>query len=63
MWVNQGSEFYNRSMKLWLDNNVIEMYSTHNKGKSGVSERNFESKIYSHMTAVSKMCTSISQIK
>ena len=63
MRVNQGSEFYNRSMKLWLDNNVIEMYSTHNKGKSGVSERNFKSKIYNHMTAVSKMCTLISQIK
>ena len=60
MLVNQSSEFYNRSMKSWLDDNVIEMYSTQNKGKSGVAERNFKSKIYNHMTAVSKMCTLIS---
>ena len=60
MLVNQSGEFYNRSMKSWLDDNVIEMYSTQNKGKSGVAERNFKSKIYNHMTAVSKICTLIS---
>ena len=37
-----------------LDENVIEMYSTHNKGKSIVAERNITSTIYSHMTVVSK---------
>ena len=26
-------------MKLWLEKNDIEMYSTHNEGKSFISER------------------------
>ena len=26
-------------MKLWLEKNDIEMYSTHNEGKSAVAER------------------------
>ena len=54
IWVPQGSEFYNSS---WLKNNDIEMYSTHNEGKYGVAERfisTLKSKIYKHMTAVSK---------
>ena len=29
MWVDKGREFYNRSMKSWLEKNGIEMYSTH----------------------------------
>ena len=33
MWVDKGSEFYNISMKSWFEN-AIEMYSTHNEGKS-----------------------------
>ena len=36
---NKGSEFYNRSMKSWLEKNAIEMYSTHIKGKSVVAEK------------------------
>ena len=28
--VDQGSKFYNRSMKSWLEKKDIEMYSTHN---------------------------------
>ena len=39
IWIDQGSEFHNRSMKLFLQNNDIEMYSTHNEGKSIVDER------------------------
>ena len=31
IWVGKGSEFYNRSMKSWLEKNNIEMYSTHKK--------------------------------
>ena len=31
MLVDKGSEFYNRSMKSWLQDNDIEMYSTHNE--------------------------------
>ena len=37
IWVDKGSEFYNRSMK-WLQDDT-EMYSTHNEGKSVVAER------------------------
>ena len=28
--IDQGSNFYNRSMKSWLHYNVIKMYLTHN---------------------------------
>ena len=37
IWVNKGSEFYNRSIKSWLEKNNIEMYST--LWKSTVAER------------------------
>ena len=37
--VDQDGEFCNRSMNSWLHNNDIEMYSTHNKGKSVAAER------------------------
>ena len=30
--VDKGSEFHNRSMKLWLEKNIIEIYSAHNEG-------------------------------
>ena len=33
VWVEKGSEFYNRSMKSLLEKNNIEMYSTHNEEK------------------------------
>ena len=39
IWVDQGSEFYNNSVKDFLKINNIEMYSTCNKGKSVVTER------------------------
>ena len=39
IWIDKGSEFYNRLMKSWLEKNDIEMYSTHNEGKSVVAER------------------------
>ena len=38
IWVDQGSEFYNKSFKKWLKDNGIFMYSTHNEGKSAVAE-------------------------
>ena len=38
IWVDKGSEFYNRSMKSFLQNNDIEMYSMHNEGKSVIAE-------------------------
>ena len=39
IWVDKGSELYNKSVKLWLEKNDLEMYSTHNEGKSVVAER------------------------
>ena len=39
IWVDKGSEFHNRSMKSWLQDNDLEMYSTHNGGKSVITER------------------------
>ena len=38
IWVDKGSEFYNRSLKSFLTND-IEMYSTHNEGKFAIAER------------------------
>ena len=38
IWVDQGSEFYNKSFKDFLKINKIEMYSTYNEGKSVVAE-------------------------
>ena len=37
--LHQDSEFYNESMKSWLEKNGIEMYSVHNEGKSVIPER------------------------
>ena len=57
IWVDQGSEFYNNVFKKWLKDNNMEMYSTHNEGKSVVAERYMKTlkhQIYKHMTAVSK---------
>ena len=39
IWVDKYSEFYNRSVKPWLQNNDIEMYLKLNEGKSVVAER------------------------
>ena len=39
MWVDKSSKFYKRLIKSWLAQNAIEMYSTHNDGKSVVAER------------------------
>ena len=57
--VDKGGEFYNRSMKSWLEKNDIEMYLTHNEGKSVVADRfirTLKNKIYKYMTSTSKMC-------
>ena len=57
IWVDQGNEFYNNSFTDFLKINNIEMYSTHNEGKSVVAERfirTLKNKIFKHMTAISK---------
>ena len=39
IWVDKGSKYCDSSIKKWLKDNNIEMYSIHNEGKSVVSER------------------------
>ena len=44
-------------LKKWLKENHIEMYSTHNEGKSVVAERfirTLKNKIFKHVIALSK---------
>ena len=53
IWVDKRSEFYNRSIKSWLEKNDIDMYSMHNEGKSVIDEifiRTLKNKIYKYMT-------------
>ena len=55
--VHNGSEFYNRSVKSWLEKNGIEMYSTYNEEKYVVGERftrTWKKNIDKYMTSVSK---------
>ena len=57
IWVDKGSVFCNRSLKSRLEKTAIEMYSTHNKGKSVIPERIFKPqkvKICQYMTSISK---------
>ena len=55
--IDQGSEFYNNSLKDFLKINNIEMYSTCNEIKSVVAERfirTLKNKTFKYMTAISK---------
>ena len=57
IWVDQGSEFYNKSFTEFLKINNIEMYSSYNEGKSVAAKRSIrtlKNKIFKHMTAISK---------
>ena len=57
IWVDHVSEFYDNAFKNFLKDNVIEMYSTFNEGKSVIAERfirTLRNKIYKHMTTVGK---------
>ena len=57
IWVDQGSEFYNRVFKKWLSDNDIIMYSIFNEGKSVVAERfirTLKNKLYKYMTSIGK---------
>ena len=57
IWLHRDREFYNRSMKSWLEKNSIEMYAIHNKGKSVIAERFIrilKNKIYKYMTSILK---------
>ena len=55
--VGEGSEFYKKLIKSWLQENIIYMHSSHNEGKSVVAENfitTLKNKIYKYMTSVSK---------
>ena len=57
IWKDKGSEFYNTSVKPWLQSNDKEVHSTHNEEKSVAAEmfiRILQSKIYKYMTSFSK---------
>ena len=57
IWFDQGIESYNNSFKDFLKINNIEIYSTHNEGKSVVAERfirTLKNKIFKCITAISK---------
>ena len=57
IWVDKGSEFFNRWMKSWLGKNDIEVYATHNEGKSVAAERcirTLKNKICKYLTSISK---------
>ena len=44
-------------MKSWLEKSYIEIYSTHNEGKSVIAERfirNLKNKSYKYTTSISK---------
>ena len=55
IWADKGREFYKRSMKSWLQDNIIEMYSIHNEGKSVFAEifiRTLKNNINKYMTLI-----------
>ena len=59
IWIDQGSEFYNKPFKDFLTINNIEMYSTYNEGKSAVAERfirTLKNKIFKHINSYFKKC-------
>ena len=57
IWVDKGTEFYNRSIKSCLEKNDIKMYSTRNEGKSAIAEqfiKTLKNKIHKYITSISK---------
>ena len=57
VWVDEGNQFYNRSIKSCLQDNYTETCSIHNKGKYVVVERfirTLKYEMYKYVTLVSK---------
>ena len=57
IWVDQWGEFYKYLFKKFFKINKMEIYSTHNEGKSFAAERfikTLKDKLFKHMRAVSK---------
>ena len=58
IWVDKGSQCFNRSMKSFLQNSNIEICSTYKKGKSAIAEkfmRTLKNKTFKYKTSISKM--------
>ena len=52
IWVDKSNKSYNRSIKLWLQDNNIEIYAIHNERKSVVAEifiKTLKKKIYKYI--------------
>ena len=57
IWVDKRNEFYNRSMKSWLQYNNIEMYSANNEGNCVVAKRlirTLKNKMFKYLTSISE---------
>ena len=53
-WVDKVNEFYNKSMRSFLQNNDIETYSTHNLVISETFNRTLKNKVYKYITSISQ---------
>ena len=53
IWVGKGSEFYNRSMKSWLEKWYRNVFNASVIGERFI--RTLRNKIYKYMTTISKM--------
>ena len=56
IWVEKGSEFYNKSVKSWLEKNYIEMHSTDNEKKTVIAEifiTTLKNKTYKYLALIS----------
>ena len=54
IWLDKANEFYNKSMKSRLQDNDVEIHSTHNEGIFVAAERfirTLKDKIYKYMTS------------
>ena len=57
IWLDKSSEFYRRSVKSWLQDNDIEMYSPYNERTFVAADRfikTLKNKIYKYITSISK---------
>ena len=57
IWIDKGSKSYNRTMKSEIEESEIEMYLTHDEGKSFVAGRfikTSKNEINKYMTSISK---------
>jgi transposase InsO family protein len=54
LWVDEGKEFYNSKIDVWIKENKITRYSTHGEHKSSIVERfnrNLKSRMWKRFTA------------